>query len=184
MQSARNSNDTDRRGFLKRVLTVFLGVFAALVPVGVVLRVLSDPLRQKTGTTAPVLITSLDALPADGVPRKFSVIASKQDAWNRFSKVPIGAVYLRRSAQDKNKVDALNVVCPHAGCFVDFSTTENQFLCPCHKSSFRVDGAIANAGSPSPRGLDALNVEVRKDGSVWVEFKNFEAGRVEKVPVA
>jgi hypothetical protein len=32
---------------------------------------------------------------------------------NKFNEVPIGAVYLRRTG---NQVEALNVVCPHAGC--------------------------------------------------------------------
>jgi hypothetical protein len=32
--------------------------------------------------------------------------------------------------------------------------------------------------------LDSLAVDVKEDGSVWVAFENFEAGRPDKVPVA
>jgi Rieske Fe-S protein len=66
---------------------------------------------------------------------------------------------------------------------VDFSADSGEFLCPCHKSSFKADGTIANPASPSPRGVDALAVEVRADGAVWVTFQNFQAGRADKVPV-
>jgi menaquinol-cytochrome c reductase iron-sulfur subunit len=110
------------------------------------------------------------------------VIAAKTDAWNRFDAAPVGAVYLRRLAD--GKVEALNVVCPHAGCFVDYVPGSAMFRCPCHQSSFALDGEIADARSPSPRGLDSLAVEVKEDGSVWVAFQNFQAGRPDKVPVA
>lgn len=144
--------------------------------------VLTDPLRRRAGGAIQVKVTTLDALPADGVPRRFPVIAARTDAWNRYGAVPVGAVYLRRTPDDK--VAALNVVCPHAGCFVDYVAKSGNFHCPCHQSSFAVDGKIADTRSPSPRGMDGLPVEVKADGSVWVAFQNFQAGRPDKVPVA
>jgi menaquinol-cytochrome c reductase iron-sulfur subunit len=120
-------------------------------------------------------------LPPDGVPRKFPVLADRTDAWNKYLNVPIGAVYLRRTSADK--VEALNVVCPHAGCFVDFNPAVGGFRCPCHNSTFTVDGKIDSPASPAPRGLDSLEAEVR-NGDVWVVFQNFKAGQKEKVPVA
>ena len=144
--------------------------------------VLTDPLRRKSSAGAAIRITTTEAVPTDGIPRKFPVLASKTDAWNKLENVPVGAVYLRRTSD--GKVAALNVVCPHAGCFVDFSAERSEFLCPCHRSSFKVTGEIAAKGSPSPRGLDALDAEVREDGSIWVKFQNFEAGEATKIPVA
>ena len=69
-----------------------------------------------------------------------------------------GAVYLRRRG---DSIAALNVVCPHAGCFVNVAADRSSFLCPCHKSSFDLDGAVNDPASPSPRDMDALEVEVR-----------------------
>jgi menaquinol-cytochrome c reductase iron-sulfur subunit len=172
---------SDRRGFFKKSLTTILGCLAIGAPLGAALLTFIDPLRRKSGAGAGIRVTNLEAIPNDGVPRKFPVLSSKRDAWNKFSNVPIGAVYLRRTPD--NQMTALNVVCPHAGCFVDFASQQDKFICPCHKSSFKVDGA-AEPGSPSPRGLDTLPVEVRADGSVWVAFQNFEAGRADKVPEA
>jgi menaquinol-cytochrome c reductase iron-sulfur subunit len=182
MQSVDTNARTDRRGFFKKSLAALLGAIAAVVPLAAGLMVATDPLRRKTAAGAVIKVTTLDALPADGVPRRFPVIAAKTDAWNRFEAAPVGAVYLRRMAD--GSVEALNVVCPHAGCFVDFVAGSGKFHCPCHQSSFALDGKIADTRSPSPRGLDSLAVEVKQDGSVWVAFQNFEAGRPDKVPVA
>lgn len=182
MQSVDTNAHTGRRGFFKKSLAALLGALAAMVPLAAGLMVATDPLRRKAAAGTVVKVTTLDALPADGVPRRFPVIAAKTDAWNRFEAAPVGAVYLRRMTDDK--VEALNVVCPHAGCFVDFVPGSGKFHCPCHQSSFAADGKIDDARSPSPRGLDSLAVQVKQDGSVWVAFQNFEAGRPDKVPVA
>jgi menaquinol-cytochrome c reductase iron-sulfur subunit len=182
MSSQDSGAGTDRRGFLKKSLSIVIGGIAGLVPAIAGLMVLMDPLRHKAVAGGSIQVTTLDALPADGVPRKFPVLADKTDAWNKFANVPIGAVYLRRTSD--GKVEALNVVCPHAGCFVDLSPKGDGFLCPCHFSSFTVEGKIADPKSPSPRALDTLPVDVAKDGSVWVRFQNFQAGRPDKVPVA
>ena len=173
---------SDRRGFFKKAAAVVVGAIAGIVPALAGLMVLLDPLHRKASAAgSAVKVTTLEALPQDGVPRRFSVVADRTDAWNKYLNVPIGAVYLRRTGADK--VEALNVVCPHAGCFVDFNSDAGKFRCPCHNSTFTVDGRIDSPTSPAPRGLDGLQAEVR-NGEVWVVFQNFKAGQKEKVPVA
>lgn len=173
----------DRRGFLKRTAAVVIGGIITLVPAAAGITVFFDPLRRRAKqSTGLQKVGNLEALPADGVPRKFAVIADRSDAWNKFPQVPIGAVYLRRT-EDK-KVEALNVVCPHAGCFVDFVEKSGSYLCPCHNSTFAADGKINDPKSPSPRGLDALEVEIRNENEIWVKFQNFQAGHKEKIPTA
>ncbi|HMJ89583.1 MAG TPA: Rieske 2Fe-2S domain-containing protein [Candidatus Acidoferrum sp.] len=152
-----------------------------LGPIGAGLAVLLDPLRRKVDQTGTVVqVTTLLSLPEDGIPRKFPIVASHVDAWNRSAASPIGAVYLRRV---KGKpVQALNVVCPHAGCFVDYAAAKNSYLCPCHNSTFSLDGAINDPNSPSPRALDELTVEIRNTNEVWVKFQNYRAGVTAKIP--
>jgi menaquinol-cytochrome c reductase iron-sulfur subunit len=185
MQSQNKQSEPNRRSFFKEALAVVIGGVVGIVPLVAGIRTFFSPLSKKgesSGSDVPLIpVTTLEALPADGVPRKFPVLADKTDAWNKYKNVPIGAVYLRRTADDK--IEALNVVCPHAGCFVDFVTQKGSYLCPCHNSTFKVDGKIENPGSPAPRGLDQLRVEV-KDGTVLVAFQNFEAGRPDKVAVS
>ena len=143
---ARPGTATDRRGFLKKSLATALGLLAALVPVAAGLVVAADPWRRKTPAGQALRVTTLAALPADGLPRRFPVIGAKTDAWTRFEATPIGAVYLRRTGDQQ--VEAFNVVCPHAGCSVEFEPGANRFQCPCHKSVFALDGRVAD---PQPQ---------------------------------
>lgn len=172
----------ERRDFVKKACAVCLGTAAVLVPAAAGITVLLDPLRRKSAAGEKMMITSLDALPADGTPQKFAIMADRVDAWTKFPNAPVGAIYLRRTGE--KSVEAINVVCPHAGCFVDFRSEKKDYYCPCHNSAFALDGKIADPRSPSPRGLDTLETEIRNDKEVWVLFQNFQTGKAEKVPVA
>lgn len=172
----------ERREFLTKAAAVAIGTVATLVPAGAGLATFFDPLRRKSAAGRSVLVTTLMAVPNDGKPRRFEVIADREDAWNTFPQVPVGAVYLRRV--DETKVEALNVTCPHAGCPVEYKEESGSFLCPCHDSRFKIDGTLADPLSPSPRGLDPLAVEIRNGSEVWVTFQNFEAGKAKRIPLA
>jgi menaquinol-cytochrome c reductase iron-sulfur subunit len=181
MTKQRPSPTQHRRDFVKKAAAVVVGGAAAAVPVIPGLAVLMDPLRHKGGGGGePVLVTTLASVPEDGTPRKFPVLATHVDAWNRSTNVPVGSVYLRRVGE---KLHALNVSCPHAGCFVDYLHDQRSFLCPCHNSHFALNGSVNDPRSPSPRALDELEVELRNGTEVWVKFQNFRAGEKEKVAV-
>jgi quinol---cytochrome c reductase iron-sulfur subunit, bacillus type len=169
-----------RRDFLKKASCVVIGGVITAVPLIAGVRVIMDPLRHKAAGGQKVKVTTIDSLPKDGEPRKFAILASRSDAWNRFPDAPIGAIYLRRTGE--NSVEAMNVVCPHAGCFVDFRPEKKAFFCPCHNSLFAIDGKIADPRSPAPRGLDTLKTEI-KGNEIWVEFQNFRTGMAEKTPL-
>ena len=176
------SEKLPRRSFFKEVAAIVIGGIAVIVPAVSGLLVFLDPLRKKTKSkSGAIRVTSLSALPNDNQPHKFPVISSRTDAWNKFPETPIGAVYLRRTGE--KTVDALNVVCPHAGCFVDFVSARTCFLCPCHNSTFALDGKIQDPKSPSPRALDTLPVEIRGE-EIYVTFQNFRAGVAEKIPAS
>ncbi len=180
MQNETCKHGPHRRNFVKEALAGVIGLIAVVIPGLAGLAVMLDPLRRKAAGTLNLRVAALASLPEDGTPVKVPVIADKTDAWNKFSQIPIGAIYLRRKGKDA--VEALNVVCPHAGCFVTYQKDRKDYLCPCHDSRFALDGSISSKDSPSPRGLDALQAEVR-EGQVWVKFQNFHAGKKEKVPV-
>ncbi|GAB4133472.1 QcrA and Rieske domain-containing protein [Thermopirellula anaerolimosa] len=144
-----------------------------------------SPLGKKAQGGLRVRLTSLDNLPEDGTPRKFPVVAEKVNAWT-VSREPVGAVYLRKIAADR--VEALHVVCPHAGCSVDYKPgegdAEGRFFCPCHLANFSLSGKRLDAVSPSPRDMDSLDVEIGENGDVWVVFQNFQLGTAAKIPMA
>jgi menaquinol-cytochrome c reductase iron-sulfur subunit len=172
---------SNRRGFLKKVAANVVGAVVAIVPFAAGLALWLDPVRRKANAGGQVVrVATLNALPDDGVPRKFPVLASRVDAWNKSPETAVGAVYLRREKGGKPR--AFNVVCPHAGCFVDFAPARGSYLCPCHNSTFSLDGRINDPKSPSPRGLDELEVEIRDDSEIWVKFQNYRAGVSQKIP--
>lgn len=171
-----------RRSFIKEAAALAVGGLITLVPAAAGLFFWLDPVRRKTaGAAGFVKIATLDSLPPDGVPRKFTVLADQTDAWTKVPKAPVGAIYLRRTGE--KQIVALHSVCPHAGCFVDYRDGEKDFFCPCHNSTFASDGSVNDPKSPSPRGMDTLDLEVRGN-EVWVRFQNFAAGHKDKRPLA
>ena len=91
----------------------------------------------------------------------------------------MGAVYLRKNA---GKVECLNAICPHAGCFVAYMADRKVFQCPCHTSAFDLAGKRLSEKSPSPRDMDTLQVDPDKlaAGEVWVEYINYYPGKANK----
>ena len=183
------ASDEPRRNFLTEICAVVIGGFVGLFPFVTGCLVFFDPLRKrekrKGGADEEgfLRVASLDALLVDK-PRRFVVIDDRVDAWNLFPQESVGAVYLLRTEDDK--VQALNVTCPHAGCSVDFDRDRGVYQCPCHNSSFEPGGAIHNDDSPSPRGLDTLDVKVvatDNDTEVWVKYQNFIGGKDEKIEI-
>jgi Rieske Fe-S protein len=169
-----------RRTFLAKAAAVTCGAAACAVPAAAGLAAFLNPLRVKTQAGQFLRLASLAMLPEDGAPQKFPVIAQRTDAWNRFPEEPVGAVFLRRAAADK--VEALQVVCPHAGCYVAYDAKSNGFYCPCHAARFDISGKrLDPASSPSPRDLDVLQAEVRNGSEVWVKFENFRTGVAQKI---
>jgi menaquinol-cytochrome c reductase iron-sulfur subunit len=170
----------NRRGFFGRAAAIVCGGAALLVPAAAGVAAFLNPLRQKSPSGEFLRLASLDVLPENGAPQKVAVIADRIDAWSRFPAEPIGAVFLRRSG---GEVTALQVVCPHAGCSINFETSAQggKFFCPCHRASFDLAGQRTDQTSPSPRDMDSLEVEIRNKNEVWVKFQTFGIGTSTKM---
>jgi menaquinol-cytochrome c reductase iron-sulfur subunit len=172
-----------RRNVLAAVAATIIGALVGIVPFAAGLATFLDPLlrRKKVrseGSREPVRVASLDTIPADGTPVQVPVIADLTDAWNREPNQPVGAVYLRREG---GQVTCFNAICPHAGCFVGYAADRKVFQCPCHTSSFQLDGQRIMP-SPSPRNMDELKVDAEKlkSGEVWIEFVNYYPGKEDR----
>lgn len=177
-----------RREFLQKAGSMLVGGAITVVPAGIGLRVVADPLfRSQVGGVA-VRLTTLDSLETGGPPRAFKVVADKTDAWTTYKNLPLGLVYAQRISE--TKVTVFSASCPHAGCAVEYrkdgeiakKKMGEHYYCPCHESAFGLDGVIATDGSPAERPLDALVVDEEKlnQGEVWVKFQRFKAGIAEK----
>jgi Rieske Fe-S protein len=182
-----------RRAVLSKFLAAVIGGVVVAVPALAGLAVFFDPVRRQLqggggaddGDDRFITVATLDAVPADGLPRKFQVIADRVDAWTKHPASPVGAVYLKREKDAPDKVVAFNVVCPHAGCFVE-PAAGGAFKCPCHNSLFNGDGSIVHGHCVSPRGLDEQEVDpaALKSGLVRIKFQNYLPGTPERKPLA
>lgn len=179
---------TDSRRSFIAILT---GALATLAPLGAGLVSFFSPLLKKNKSPR-VRIGLLSQVPDDGMPRYFPVVANREDAWNKYPQQRIGAVYLVRQ-QGEEKPTAFTAKCPHAGCFIGYTAGDDQFKCPCHTSSFNLDGSrVRGDDEVSPRDMDTLPVELKEvdlsDGEtateVYVEFIDFQTGHKEQIPTA
>jgi menaquinol-cytochrome c reductase iron-sulfur subunit len=179
-QNLESMTGKSRRGFFEQAAAVVLGGAALLVPGVTGLVAFLNPLRQKSQSGQWMQLATLDVLNDGDAPRGFAIKADRTDAWNYFPNEPIGGVFLRRVGDE---VRALQVICPHAGCSIAVQSTPdgNKFVCPCHLANFDLDGKRTDAISPSPRDMDALEVEIREANQVWVKFQTFQLGMAAKV---
>lgn len=173
------ADDPDRRKFLK-VTTCALGAGAGLALVIPTIRLIAAPASAitVTGPSDPFDLGLVDRLQLGAEPKRVEIVAPMvKDAWTAARNVVLGAAYLTRTG---DKVEALSGVCPHLGCAVGWDAAAKHYLCPCHDSTFAVDGAKQTG--PSERGLDPLPVSV-KDGRLQLTWVRFRPGRASREPV-
>ena len=100
---------------------------------------------------------------------------SHSSAANPNQPIRINGMLVRTAAGDDrpDRFKAVNVVCPHEQCEIDFVTEPSQlapevvaeigpvkdpiYLCPCHNSTFTVTEG-KRLGGPAPRGLYRFRV--------------------------
>ena len=175
-----------RRDF-HRYGSIVLGGLVKLALAVPAVAFLASPLRKKnkgSGEDAFETLTSLSQL-AVGVPRSFAIIRDRTDAWVKYPSEPAGSVWLiRQPAGAKPEVVAFTAECPHLGCAVNLSGDGKTFLCPCHTSSFDLEGKPQNI--VPPRSMDRLDVELSADNDpkVRVKFQRFQPLAEERIPLA
>ncbi|MCE9638097.1 MAG: Rieske (2Fe-2S) protein [Planctomycetes bacterium] len=60
-----------------------------------------------------------------------------------------------------DRLHAVSLVCTHLGCLVEWSREGRQFVCPCHRAAFDVEGRVLYG--PPPRALTNYDAVVRGD---------------------
>ncbi|MAQ88460.1 MAG: hypothetical protein CMM06_09520 [Rhodopirellula sp.] len=185
-----------RRGFFGSFSAWLAAAVGAVIGVGPVCvglyTFIMEPLRKKQmprkerdgGSSDPGFfrVASVDEIATD-VPRRFTIVADKLDAWNFMKDQALGAVYLQKN--EAGDISCYHTTCPHAGCSVAYEQDSNAYHCPCHNSSFNLDGSkLENGGStnPSPRPLDTLEIKVDEaTNTVFVKYEDYYTGRHDKV---
>jgi cytochrome b6-f complex iron-sulfur subunit len=90
--------------------------------------------------------------------------AIEQFAPATVTAVPLGQFYL--ACLGDGSFLALSRTCTHLGCSVPWDEEKNQFVCPCHGSTFSLTGEVLTA--PAPRPLDTYPVRI-ENGIVKVD---------------
>jgi menaquinol-cytochrome c reductase iron-sulfur subunit len=72
-------------------------------------------------------------------------------------------------------------ICPHLGCRFDWNKGAQQFLCPCHGSTYTKFGK--HMAGPANRGLDPLPFQ-DKSGIAQVTWLNFEQTTADRMIVS
>jgi menaquinol-cytochrome c reductase iron-sulfur subunit len=54
---------------------------------------------------------------------------------------------------------AFSPQCTHLGCAYHWDERNNEFLCPCHTSTFGLDGRVLTG--PAPRALDRMQIKLQ-----------------------
>jgi menaquinol-cytochrome c reductase iron-sulfur subunit len=87
-------------------------------------------------------------------PREMVFRRRRKDGWKIISEKTTAWV-IRVSASE---VVAFAPQCTHLGCAYHWDDKNNNFLCPCHTSTFGLDGRVLTG--PAPRPLDRYRVRI------------------------
>lgn len=80
-----------------------------------------------------------------------------------FAKDPVVVV---RDPEDKNVIYAVNALCTHQKCLVNWRPDKAVFVCPCHGSTFAPDGKYLQG--PAQKGLETFPTKIHEE-DVWVK---------------
>jgi len=148
------SLEPDRRTFL---LSAIYGLWALLslmlaIPASIYLLWPPKPKKEDPWAEAGTLSELRLETPSELVFRR-----NRVDGWKVSSeKATAWAVKV-----SEKEVIAFAPQCPHLGCAYHWNAAKNEFLCPCHASTFSVQGDVLTG--PAPRALDRYELKIEND---------------------
>jgi len=92
-----------------------------------------------------------------GTAIEFVFRKNRVDGWKVTSEKSTAWV-VKKSADE---IIAFAPQCPHLGCAYHWVAKKGEFLCPCHASTFSIEGQVLTG--PAPRALDRLELKVEGD---------------------
>jgi menaquinol-cytochrome c reductase iron-sulfur subunit len=152
MSEMANGNGIERRAFH---LTVIYGIWglitgALAIPAGVYLLF---PPKARTKEDW-VEAGDVSHLKPDS-PEELIFRRTRRDGWKVTSE-KTSAWIVKTSSND---VIAFAPQCTHLGCGYRWDEERQNFLCPCHNSTFGIDGKVLSG--PAPRPLDRYDVQLK-----------------------
>ncbi|MEO1094147.1 MAG: ubiquinol-cytochrome c reductase iron-sulfur subunit [Cyanobacteria bacterium J06638_28] len=141
-----------RRDFIN---WVGLGVLAGSLPVAIAACQSEDTASTPTPDSAAT--PEVDSTPRDDGFATIGTVTELDGQGFLASKTFQGEqVIVVRNAGD---VIALNSLCTHQGCSVDWDGDAEALACPCHGSKFSPDGTVTEGPAASPLGVFEAKIE-------------------------
>jgi Rieske Fe-S protein len=174
---ARRQEVISRRTFVARV------ALAALLGLGAIVRAQISRVLRYRPLLQPVAV-ALDAVAIPWRARPFIADAvTLPSAATPNQPIRISGMIVRTAAGEQaDRFSAVCVRCPHELCDVDYvddpkrlpqevvnevgRLTEPVYVCPCHNSTFKVDGE--RLSGPAPRGLYRFRVTAVSSAAVEI----------------
>jgi len=69
------------------------------------------------------------------------------------------SVGVLRDTSNRDTLRAVDLICPHAGCVVDWQSANKTFKCPCHGAEFSPDGKVLEGPAKSSLPIYAAKLE-------------------------
>ena len=114
--------------------------------------------------SAPAASTAGTAAAAAPKPGGFYQAGTKQDLLKKgrlLFKQGETSVLVTADPKTPGKLQAVNSVCTHNGCAVDWNTDKKEIFCACHGSTFKADGSVVTG--PATQPLKGYEVKLEGD---------------------
>ena len=148
---------TTRRNFYQRVIYSIGAVISAALALPAAAYLFVSPRRQSdTGWAEAGDVSTL----TPNKPQEVVFQKKRVDGWKRsFQRATAWVV------KTETEVVAFTPQCTHLGCGYHWDDDKQHFLCPCHASTFSIEGEVLTG--PAPRALDRY--ESRVEGTrLWL----------------
>lgn len=164
---------TTRRRFLVWMMAIASSLLGVILGIPLVNSLVGPKLRSQKEKW--IRVAEVQSIP-EGEPVRLNFAQSELDAYIQQSIVhSVWVVKLSPS-----EITVYSPICPHAGCYFNWSAQLRRFACPCHASVFEINGTVVSG--PAPRPLDTLPAKI-DNGALFVVWKRFMSGVAEKIEV-
>lgn len=146
-----HQQQTSRRTFHLAFIYGLWSMIGAALSIPAAVYLFLPPRARKAGEWVDA--ADLNRLPI-GAPQEVVFRRNRQDGW-KISSEKTSAWVVRTAPEE---VIAYASQCTHLGCAFHWDERRKYFLCPCHTSTFSLDGQVT--AGPAPRALDRYEIKV------------------------
>jgi menaquinol-cytochrome c reductase iron-sulfur subunit len=140
-----------RRGFYVRAIYALSGLITAALALPAVAYLMAPPRSRKNDGWMEA--ADAGSLPLNS-PEEVIFRRNRVDGWKVVSEKTSAWVV----KTGENQVVAFAPQCTHLGCAYHWDDRNHNFLCPCHTSTFALDGKVLTG--PAPRPLDRYQTRI------------------------